>query len=217
MLSEKNADDFEEVLENSNCTIRSCLRLEVRGSTTYSAATRMAKTLRCILTLSPSSLLLKFWPILDLRTLATVAHCSPNSIEHLFLGEFNFTDVYDLDGLLVNFPNVRELHMDDCILDRNTTPYTRGVLFKFTPQLHSLKLSRCKVDSFLRYFLRGRIAPTHLLSIKGVTYGDVSVVGEYFSMVGNVLQEIQIAFRHNSYQDVLGTGTLRYSVLDVLT
>ena len=178
----------------------------------------MTETLvRYISKLTPSSLLLKGWPILDLRTLATVVQCSPNTIEHLYLGVLRFENIHDLDDLLVNFPNIRELHMDDCVLYRNAS-YARDFV-SFTPRLRSLKLSRCKVAPFLSYFLRGGIAPADLLSIKGITYGDVSVVGEYFSIFGDVLHELHVTFKHSADHDILslGTCTLRYSVLGFLT
>jgi len=176
----------------------------------------MTETLvRYISKLTPSSLLLKGWPILDLRTLATVVQCSPNTIEHLSLGVVRFQNLHDLDNLLVNFPNICELHMDDCVLYQNA-PHACDFM-SFTPRLHSLKLSRCKVAAFLHYFLRKGIAPGNLLSIKGITYDDVSIVGEYFSTFGDMLHELQVTFKHSADHDILGTCTLGYSVLGFLT
>jgi len=84
------------------------------------------------------------------------------------------------------------------------------------PQLHSLEFSHCKLGALLRYFLDERIVPTNLLSIKGLRPEGIPVVGEYFSMFGNVLREIEISIEWAS--NVLGTSdiTLRSAITHLL-
>ena len=114
------------------------------------------------------------------------------SVERLVLTEM---DPQELIDVLLLFPNLHQLRMEDCMLN---APHTGN----FLPiRLHSLEFAYCKMDPLLRYFIDGWIVPTGLLSIKFIGDDDMSIVGEYFTMFGNVLQEVRIGFDRPGHID----------------
>lgn len=190
------AFDFTSVFDSPNCTIRSCKHLEIWGTCLGTETTvGMIEILHHLIPrLSPSSLLLGDWPVIDGQTRATFAQFP--SIECLWLKVMDFNDFHYLDTILMNYPNVCELHMDDCFIF-GSVPYICNYLF--APRLRSLELSRCKMNPLLRYFLRGGIVPD-FFSIENLAHHDLPIIGEYFSMYGDAVQELRIGFR-----DVQGT------------
>jgi hypothetical protein len=184
-LTPDTVDYIMKIFKNPNCTIRSCTKLSVR--IWYSSRTEMAKITEALQHLSthlkPSSL--------NLNNPACVPHEMQSalalfqSVERLVLID---TDPEELINVILLFPNLHQLHIEDCELN---TPHTGN----FLPlRLHSLEFAYCKCP-LIRYFIDGWIVPTGLLSIKFGRLADMSIVGEYFTTFGNVLQEVRIGFR----------------------
>jgi hypothetical protein len=94
--------------------------------------------------------------------------------------------------LLVAFPNIRELYVENCTIG-SLPPRDRGYMLCL-PRLRLLEFSHCYMDPLLRLFMENGIAPTNILSIKDLDSDEVSILGEYFSMFGNMLQEIRMGF-----------------------
>jgi len=209
ILGPRNANSIAEIFENSDCTIRRCIHLEIWAVLLW--VRTAAKLLRYLPNLTPSSLVLGNWPFLDQRAIEILAPFP--SVEHLLLEHMWIDDLHHLDNVLVRFPKIRKLHMKDCSLPDNTpyAPSTRDHP-SFTPRLHFLKISNGQIKPFLRHFVKRQIS-TNVLSLKYLRHSDVSVVGKYFSMFGSMLQEIRIKSRSGSDQFLGAIG----SVLSVLT
>ena len=201
-LDGKNVDALEELCKNPNCTIQSCVHLI---ACTYSSSTKIGNLLHH---LAPSSLHLDYWSSFIQHTLATLAPFP--SIERLHVASgYSIDTVLDL---FVAFPNLRELCMIDC--SKPLQPHRdRGYVLR-PHQLRSLRFSGCDLDPLLRHFVGGRIVPTNLLSIEDLENDHISVVGEYFLMSGNMLQELRIGFLGDE-DEVLGTS--HFILCSVLT
>jgi len=129
-LRTKDVPSFEVLSKDPNCTIRSCRHLEI-----HYLSTKIMKALQHLpRLLSPRSLHFKYaaYP----RVLAAFGR-SP-SVEYLQVDNAAFNGFYQLDDVLVNFPNVRELTMLYCRLPPDGTydPNYRSII----PRLRSLKL-----------------------------------------------------------------------------
>ena len=186
------ADTAMAIFRNPHCTIRSCFHVEAWANFNSSAA--ITAVLQYLSTrFPPSSLFLGRWSIPTTATFTPLP-----SIEYLELYSVHLKHPHSLDDLLVNFQNVRELHIKRCF-EPVDEPYTADYP-SFTPRLRSLKFSRCKIHSCLDYFMRRRIVPTNLF-LEDLEQSDISLVGEYFSMFGDRLQQIEFGF---GYPDTLG-------------
>src|ERR1700722_12374878 len=187
------SDTTAKLFKNPNCTILSCVHLEILGNFT-APMMDITELLQCLPTrLTPTSLRLGYWPsTLDRRTLETLSLFS--SIQRLSLDNMTFRDLHCLDDMLSSFPYVCDLYLSQCCV-RENAPYIRDDVL-FTPKLRSLLFCQRGVDPLLRYFLRGRIVPTDLFCIRTFKGDDVQVVGEYFLMFGNMLKEIKIGFTY---------------------
>src|ERR1700722_12200653 len=175
----RGANAFEELFASPNCTIR-----HVKACTSSSAAIwKIGHVLRH---LTPSSLHLIHR---DQQTLATSAPFP--AIVCLCVDLRYAPEVATLD-LLVAFPNIRELYVENCAIV-SLPPRDRGDILRL-PRLRLLEFSHCYVEPLLRFFMEKGIAPTNILSIKDLDSDEVSIVGEYFSMFGNRLQEIRMGF-----------------------
>ena len=198
-----------EIFGNPNRTIRSCVDLEIDGSDDPRMAEKLMDILQHLLNLTPSSLSLKFWPTPDLKTRAHFPIFP--SIERLRLEYVTLVNFHDLDDLLVKFPNLRELHMVRVRIRNFSSPYT-GSYAVLSPRLRSLGFIRCIMDPLLHYFLGGRIVPTKYFSVDLHLLSDIPIVGEYFTMFGNALQDVEITF---NAANCLGTRNL--TLLCILT
>jgi len=143
--------------------------------------------------LTPSSLFLHYIS----RDGKTFAHIpTSSSVQRLRVVSGYFDDVADL---FVTFPNVRELYIIGCAL-KSQSNRDGGDNLVCPPGLHSLGISACAIERFLRSFLERRIA-TNLLSIRGLGEDDIPIVAKYFSMFGNTLRDIQIGFSPDDIDD----------------
>src|ERR1700722_16931617 len=173
LVTATNVDVITETLKEPNCTIRSCKCLILRWYTDIRTAMRIMGRLEDLSTLlTPHSLLLRDWPILDLQTL-TKFTLFP-SIKYLSLKNSPLSSLNYLDGMLINFPNIHELSMTQCCL--YAPPHVGCVLF--TPRLRSLELLDSKASTFLPYFMKGQIFPTKYLSVVCLGYNDILTIGE---------------------------------------
>jgi len=202
LVTATNVDVITETLKEPNCTIRSCKCLILRWYTDIRTAMRIMGRLEDLSTLlTPHSLLLRDWPILDLQTL-TKFTLFP-SIKYLSLKNSPLSSLNYLDGMLTNFPNIHELSMTQCYL--YAPPHVGCVLFTSRP-LRSLELIGPKASGLLPYFIKGRIFPTKYFSMDSLGHDDISMIGEYFSMCGNALEEIRVGFiPDDTRAAVLGT------------
>ena len=160
--------------------------------------TAATATLNALRNLTPSSLHLRRWLFSDLLI-------GPfSSVECLKLDYVDFGYSQGVVDIFATFPNVRELSMTSC---SRLVQSRECVYVSCPPPLRSLEFAYCKMDPLLHDFIRGRIVPTNVFSIHRLRYDDIPVVGEYFSMFGNVLQEIRIGFSYDRH-DVLGMSNL---------
>jgi len=189
----RTADTAMAIFTNPHCTIRSCFHMGVWAD--FNSSTEITAVLQYLSTrLSPSSLCLGRWSVVDQQTMAIFTQFP--SIEYLELYCVHLKHPHSLDDVLVNFQNVRELHMRRC--SRPVDAPCTANYPPLTPRLRSLKFSRCKIN--LDYFMRRRIVPTNLF-LEDLERSDISIVGEYFSMFGDRLQQIVFGF---GYPDTLG-------------
>jgi hypothetical protein len=192
MLESHNTlDSTADILKNPNCTIRSCVDLVLWGSCDPDRAMKLMDISPHLLNLTPSSFHLIFWPALDHHAME-IFPVFP-SIERLCLDCVEINKFHHLNDLLVKFPNVRELRMQECSMPENAQ-YTGGYPV-LSLRLRSLEFRRCVLDPLLRYFLRARVVPTSHLFI-APRAGEIAIIGEYFSMFGNALQDIRIDLIH---------------------
>jgi len=189
------ASTLEGLIKNPNCTIRH----STACSSDTTTITRIAHVLQH---LAPSSLHLVY---LAQPTLATTTPfpsivCLHTEVRY----PTHAVVIVTLVDLFAVFPNIRELYMmyfftlpHSC--DRDYMPCP--------PRLHSLGFLHCDTKELLRWFIENRIAPSNVLSIVDLDADEVSIVGEYFSKFGNVLQEIRIELSRYFRQgpDILGT------------
>jgi len=185
-LTPNRVDYIMKIFKNPNCTIRSCTELFVRNWD-IGRRVKITEALQHLSThLKPSSLILEIQGVTHEMQSALVQFQSVERLVLTNMREFNRV-------LLLLFPNIHQLHIEECEL---ITPHTGN----FQPlQLHSLEFTHCRMDPLLRYFIDGSIVPTGLLSIKLILKDDASIVGEYFTMFGNVLQEVRIGFYEPGY------------------
>jgi|ERR1700722_40199 len=198
LTSHDPPDTTVEILTNPNRTIRSCEDLEIFGSRTRTM--KLVDALQHLPNLTPSFVRLVSWPPSNRQTRAYLPLFP--SVRRLCLLSMRPDN---LDGLLVSFPNACEIEMERCSVS-DTALYIGSHLVP-SLQLCSLELVYCTLDPLLRYFLRRRIVPTGHLHIKYLSSHDIAIVGEYFSKLGHVLQDVRIGL----YYDCDGT---RYPPLD---
>src|SRR5271170_4319999 len=149
MLRAQDVPSFEELSKDPNCTIRSCRHLEI-----YYLSKKIMKALQHLpRLLSPRSLCFKSHA--DPQALAAFG-LSP-SVEYLRVDNAAFNGFHQLDDVLVNFPNVRELIMLYCRLPPDSATYAPNYR-SIIPQLRSLKFFTCRLN-LLYYFLRRWIVP----------------------------------------------------------
>jgi hypothetical protein len=203
-------DVITEILKEPNSTIRLCKYLILCGwSGDTTAAMRIMGRLGDLSTLLiPHSLLLRDWPVLDLQTLTKFTLLP--SIKYLSFSNLHLRDLKYLDGMLINFPNIRELSVtQSCCL---YAPSHVGCVL-FTSRLRSLELIGSKASGLLPYFIKGQIFPTKYFSVDSLGHDDISTIGEYFSMCGNTLEEIRVGFMLNDTRAaVLGMYVHTYNL-----
>jgi hypothetical protein len=208
-LRGRDARSREALLKNPNCTIQSCVHFSASLDNPETTA-NVANVLQC---LSPSSLHIQqnsdnlYWHTLE-------SFPALPSIERLEMGSgctFGVTEPF------VAFPNIREL----CITCPPLAPVTFNIAssdISIRPsQLRSLEFSNSFMDPLLRWFMEKRIAATNLFCINDLTSDDVAIVGEYFSMFGNVLREIRIGFFHRDGDEPDVLGMSNFTLRSVLT
>ena len=202
MLESHNTlDSTAYLFNNPNCTIRSCVDLVIWGSRIPDRAMKLMEMSPHLLNLTPTSFHLIFWPALDHHAMGNFPVFP--SIERLCLDGVEINKFHHLDDLLVKFPNVRELRMQQCSMPKNAQ-YT-GSYPVLSLRLRSLEFARCTLDPLLRYFMRARVVPTSHLLIDPHPADEIAIIGEYFSMFGNVLQDIRIeSFYTVDEHDCLG-------------
>ena len=215
-LDPENADRTLEILKEPSCTIRQCVRyLEANnaypdiGKQARTQVTNAIRSLWKLLTPSTLRLTKWNWTILDDETKASFSQSQ--HVVRLTLERVHYGNIHDLDDILHNFPGVRELCMANCRAYKNDL-YTRDYLL-WSPQLRSLELLYCDINPSLSYFLRGRIVPTNLFRATNLALDEIPSVGEYFSICGDVVQEVDVELDSGGRN--LGTDhsiyrTLRY-------
>ena len=209
-LDQGNADDVVERLKDPNCTIRQYIQyLEANnrhrdGNQVCTPVTKAIQSVWKLLT--PSALHLKDWDwsILDDETKATFAQSQ--HIERLTIERVYYENIHHLDDMLANFPSIRQLCMTNCRAF-DDAPYTRDYLL-WSPRLRSLELPYCDMNPPLGYFIKGRIVPTRLFRTTNLAPYEIPMIGAYFSMCGNVVQEVEVEF--GSWSSNLGILTAVY-------
>jgi hypothetical protein len=209
-LRGRDARSCQALLKNPNCTIQSC----VHFSASLDDSETTANVANVLQYLSPSSLHIQQIPD-DLLHWHTLASFPPLPfIERLEVGS---GCKFRVAELFVTFPNIRELRIACSPMDLPRFNTASGDISICPPQLRSLEFSKAFMDPLLRWFMEKRIVPTNLFCINDLTSAEVSIVGEYFSMFGNVLQEIRIGFfrDYGDEPDVLGMSN--FTLRSVLT
>ena len=191
-LHGRDARSCETLLKNPNCTIQSCMHFSASLDDPETAV-NVSNVLQC---LSPSSLHIQQFSNLYWHTLRNF-HPSP-TIERLEVGS---GCIFVVTELFVAFPNVRDLWMNCPPMD---PPQLNTDILIRPPQLRSLEFSKCDMNPLLRLFMKKRIVPTNLFCINDIAIDEVPIVGEYFSMFGNVLQDIRLRFYPDDDPDILG-------------
>ena len=184
-LQGRSARVFEVLLKNPNCTIQSCVHLAAYLRDT-SETMNVANILQC---LSPSSFDIRYWSNGNRQAFATFPPFP--SIKRLEVGTGCFGDLAEL---FVTFPNLRELYMNYSSPGPPQVNHCCSDIFIRPSQLRSLEFTSCEMDPLLRWFIEKRIVPTNLLSIDDLAGDEAFIVGEYFSMFGDVLQEVRMGF-----------------------
>src|ERR1700722_9015390 len=199
------ARSLKMLLENPNCTIQSCAHLLACLDDTPTTMD-VAHVLRC---LSPSSLIIQRWSDSDQQTLATFPPFP--SIEHLTL---HVVRLRDMARLFVIFPNVRELCINNSSSTSSKVNLDCNDILTRPSQLRSLEFSNCDLNPLLRLFMQKWIVPTNLFSTDYIFINEVIIVGEYFSMFGDVLRELRIGFVDDEGEAL---GTNDFTLRSVLT